>query len=203
MTRRLKNNFMVLPKYWYRLGERRQLVAASIEALHGQALRADPTTPAAIKDFEAMVIDHMCPDLPAHLCTGDDGVSFREKTKANFLAMKGWTNAATVVLASQARGETPYVDQIEAERRGAICIECPKHTHGICTTCNGFRAVVMKLLLGRKTKYDNRLDVCAACGCMLTGKVWLTTPVLDEIDSRNKVMPTDYADRCWRRHTEP
>lgn len=86
------------------------------------------------------------------------------------------------------------VSQEEAERRAAICIECPhnKVVHG-CFGCHGVGEVISKLIDGRQTSVDQKLHQCSAChGCMLGPKVFLPREVLDT---------SAYADKlpsfCW------
>lgn len=199
MSRRLSNPFMVLPKYWFSINEHRQIQAGSLEALHSLALRADPEhIPAALGAFSDMVMDEMCKDLPKGLCTG--GSESLKMNKATFPALKAWVRAVRETVATVAVGEDPFVDRVEAERRAAICVECPANKHGgTCLSCTGFSAASRIFLRGRKTIYDAKLDTCRSCGCLLKTKVYIKTELLDRIDERNGVAVDDYEDRCWRR----
>ena len=95
-------------------------------------------------------------------------------------------------LESKLRTKPTYVDQEEADRRAAICVECPRNTMnwkpGSCQTCvkNADRAVAI-LLSGRK---PHPLGVCATLAQVNTVSVYLNDPKVENIE-----LP----DFCWRR----
>ena len=202
MTQRLNNPFLVLPKYWFQLSETRQIVAGSLEELYTRCAKADPEgIPADFNIFSEMVIDAMCPELPRGLCSGN---STKVTVFTSFPELKGWINAAKEVVKTGVTGGKLFVDSIEAERRAAICLECPLNKHGgLCLSCTGFNALSTMILSGRKTIYDKKLGACSACKCLLKTKIHLSTEVIDSIDARNSVELGAYDERCWRRTETP
>ena len=199
MTQRLNNPFLVLPKYWFQISETRQISASSLETLYTKCASADPEgIPADFKVFSEMVIDAMCPELPRGLCSGD---ATKVKVFTSFPELKGWINAAKEVVKTGIAGGELFVDKVEAERRGAICLECPSNKHGgLCLSCTGFNALSSMILAGRKTIYDGKLGACNACKCLLKTKIHLSTEIIDKIDAKNGVETEAYDERCWRRN---
>lgn len=89
------------------------------------------------------------------------------------------------------------VDAEEANRRAAICAQCPLNVDvGFCEGCRGVLKRVADTVGDRSTPLDNSLRNCAACGCVLRLKVWVPTKVLDQVEA-NDLPP--YTQECWRR----
>lgn len=96
----------------------------------------------------------------------------------------------------QAGGDM-FVSQEEAERRAAICSECPNNAAiGGCVGCNGVRALVSKVRGSRTTAQDSRLRQCTVCGCDNQVKVWLKDSVVD-----NEGL--NFPDHCWAKKPSP
>ena len=90
------------------------------------------------------------------------------------------------------------VDQEEADRRAAICAECPLNKEfGLgCQGCRGLLARAKDALGSRATGHEDKLKDCLACGCTLKLKVWIPTEVLDK-GEQGSAKP-EYASGCWR-----
>ena len=78
-----------------------------------------------------------------------------------------------------------------ATERAKVCASCPlnmKQTK--CGSClNALKATAKLILKGKKsTIYDSKLNECAACGCMLSVKVFY--PLVEEDD-------VNYRPGCW------
>lgn len=101
------------------------------------------------------------------------------------LSAKQYIAAAFAYL--HARTLTPeelFVTQEEAERRAAICLNCPRNVH----TVNGRtkqdpglgQSKFVQLAKGRTTTVDNSLNLCGVCTCVLTGKVHISPQIIKE-----------------------
>ncbi len=82
------------------------------------------------------------------------------------------------------------VEPVEAERRAAICRQCPKAEPVLgCITCKqGLNALVNQ---------PYRLDVpegCGACGCWNHAKAWIPREHLGNVND------FPYWENCWMRH---
>lgn len=94
----------------------------------------------------------------------------------------------------------PLVDQAEADRRAAICINCPnnvafaKPCAGICQEL----AVVVNSIKGaRRTKYDDSLKACRVCKCFNAAQVWVNYDLLRK--TVTKQQDAYWPDFCWKR----
>lgn len=84
----------------------------------------------------------------------------------------------------------------ESERRAAICAACPENVemvHGCfgCTTLGPPIAEATRLLGNMKTTLDDKLNYCAACGCVLKLKVHTPEEFLKDDH-------VTYPENCWR-----
>jgi hypothetical protein len=96
--------------------------------------------------------------------------------------------------------ERKLVDRAEAERRAAICAQCPLAGHiGSCWGCYAIYRKIRRMLKGAPIDMDSQKRWCLACGCYLPGKLWLTNEGLDKAEAGDR---PDYAARCWRRESE-
>lgn len=87
------------------------------------------------------------------------------------------------------------VPRAEAERRHAICMECPLSTElGLCMGCTGFLRLVEKALKNNPIPSVPKKDTCGACGCRLNLKCWIEN---DTLDKAEKTRPA-YHESCWR-----
>jgi len=88
------------------------------------------------------------------------------------------------------------VDQGEADRRAAICAECPMRTRQtFCMGCMGLRAVNEALIGHREVSNASELGSCAVCGCVLKVKVWFP---LESTDNEG----LEYPPHCWAHQSQ-
>ncbi|MAE87949.1 MAG: hypothetical protein CMB80_34760 [Flammeovirgaceae bacterium] len=85
------------------------------------------------------------------------------------------------------------VDQEEADRRAAICAQCPKNVkiEG-CTGCFRLLQKVKDAIGESKTSSDHLLKGCEVCACSLQAKVWLPKEV-GHVNGKEQEWP----DHCW------
>jgi hypothetical protein len=87
------------------------------------------------------------------------------------------------------------VPQEEAERRAAICAECPMNVTGnFCTSCfmRNMVASTVAMVSGWKTSKDDKLKACGVCSCDLKIKVHVPKDQMNykELDGL-------WTERCW------
>lgn len=102
-----------------------------------------------------------------------------------------------------------FVPTEEAERRAAICSDCPKNVEVPgCTGCQGILAYVRDVLNRRAnhrgvepkiTSRDNKLKNCEVCGCVLEVKVHLP---MDVATYAKPPGGRAYPEHCWMHQTE-
>lgn len=86
-----------------------------------------------------------------------------------------------------------FVPREEAERRAAICVNCPANTKlGWCRKCQNLLGWAMRVMKGFQT--EAKPDVCARCGCLLRVKVWIPNALLDKAEKAK----VEYEPGCWR-----
>lgn len=91
------------------------------------------------------------------------------------------------------------VSQEEANRRAALCAQCPKNdkaSFSFCLGCSAQTAAakLAKMTLGWATPLDDKLKVCKICECSLVLKIWCRRETMDEPEFR-ELWPKDHA--CW------
>jgi len=90
-------------------------------------------------------------------------------------------------------GAIPYVDQLAAQTRANICLNCPQNVQWEtnCGNCNqNLIALSYQVRQGRRLGCDSGLRGCRAYGTALPVSVWLADPGGD-----NKYQPPSI---CWR-----
>jgi protein-arginine kinase activator protein McsA len=111
--------------------------------------------------------------------------------------VSAWKMMKSFYRAVEATWHEGQVSQEEADRRAAICAQCPKNTEKVTEFCIGCyaRSLVSKVndLLGSKrTAHDEKLKVCAMCHCDLKLKTWI--PKSGVVDKT-----IDWPSHCWVR----
>lgn len=90
------------------------------------------------------------------------------------------------------------VEQEEAERRAAICADCPRNIPiPPCQLCRSTVNLVGHWLIGKHTSKDEELKGCGVCGCSLATSVWVPVEPQREaltVDQK-KILPQ----RCWKK----
>lgn len=95
----------------------------------------------------------------------------------------------------QVAKDRAFVSREEAERRAAICMQCPLVGHASgCSACNAAFKSVSKLLTGFPLQMEPYKEFCGACGCYLPLKAWIPNETLDRAETEKP----PYHERCWR-----
>ncbi len=96
------------------------------------------------------------------------------------------------------------VDSSEAERRAAICRNCPNNvsfSKPCSGTCAELKALVNAIVGSRMTKYDEDLKSCQICGCFLSASVWVPLEVQMPSLTEQQKAQFEYAAQtvgCWK-----
>ena len=98
----------------------------------------------------------------------------------------------------QPKGGYPLVNAEEAERRGKICVGCPKNQAWRvgCRGCSSSTATVLAQLRKTQTsQYHGELSGCEIGGWDNQTAVWIPAEDLTVSDAQRQTMP----DRCWKK----
>lgn len=99
-------------------------------------------------------------------------------------------------------GESPLVEQDEANRRAEICARC-KFNVTFAKPCTGICAelavVVNAVKAGRSTPYDNDLHSCSVCGCFAAAHVWPRLDLLAKGISEEQKKQFAAVPNCWKQ----
>lgn len=102
------------------------------------------------------------------------------------------------------------VTQEEAERRASICAGCKFNVQiddaALCLGCFGLAARVMQIIGDRRSKLDDSLQFCGACGCSLKVVPFVPLDILNRAHL-NSDFTTDTGQTeadgapipCWRK----
>ena len=111
--------------------------------------------------------------------------------------VSAWKMMKKFYRAVEAAWHLGQVSQEEAERRAAICAQCPSNTDQLVDFCIGCstRDLVGKVtgfMQSKHTSQDAKLKTCARCHCRLALKIWM--PKEGMVDPE-----IQWPDHCWMR----
>ena len=145
------------------------------------------------EEMTARVEEYICAKVPKGFCKGD-----KDREHNPVFSIRSIRAATQLFTAKLFKGEDFFVDQEEANRRALTCANCPQNLHGICTGCVGseFQDILAQFVrAGRKTPYDQALDTCKVCGCLLRAKVHVSMEVLEKLPKHT------FPSNCWLYNT--
>lgn len=94
------------------------------------------------------------------------------------------------------------VDQATAEARAGICVGCDRNVRSegilkaLSTVGDTLHAIAeAKTGMELKTPFDDRLQSCSACGCVLATKIW--TPMDHILKGITPAVKEKLWDQCW------
>lgn len=149
-----------------------------------------------VGDVEADIETWICKQMRPGICVEDDARP--QKAPARFTAQNVISFAKSIAHVIKNGG---VVSQGEANRRGAICLGCPRNTNiGGCIPCSGVTTAVYSILGAKSTPYDNQLNECGTCGCALKAKIWIPKPDLEAQQQIQHAMDK-YPEFCWMRQS--
>lgn len=110
----------------------------------------------------------------------------------------------TKTLAAYKAAGSPWVGQLEANRRAAICAKCPLNLawSQSCSICNKAEDVVRAVVGNVRTDKDQQLMACSICGCALKGAVHIPNNILNHLNDaemNNAFELAAEAFSCWHR----
>lgn len=155
-----------------------------------------PNTMDVSDDIQDQICKRVGHEWCEHMKVGQWGFSVGWDTiQSGTKALMAWAVAAV-------KGENPYVDQAEADRRAEICSKCwaNKIIPG-CAGC-GLMDQVRKMLVEakgeRSTRYDDKLAACLVCGCANAAQVWVKPELLSgAMSDRQREAYAEIPD-CWK-----
>jgi hypothetical protein len=142
-------------------------------------------------DLSLQLMEEYCRVTGSNAC-GEEDTTASERQK--FMTM-----ASRFLRAMEDAATNGLVSQEEAERRAAICVQCPYNQAEKFSFCGGCSAKtaaakLARFALGRSTPLDGDLKTCSVCSCRLSLKVWVRREAMDEPSLRDKWAPS-----CWMR----
>ena len=157
-------------------------------------------------DLRTEVENWICAEHPEDCTEVDMNIPRRRK-----INLSDVIRGTRVMVAFKLAG-SPLVEREEAERRGAICKEChfnqrfDKPCTGICPE---LQTVVNAVVGHQGTHYDQYLNACSICACMLQAAIWIPLDIMDkgltdEMRAQfSKVtikMPSGFEIPCWKQY---
>ena len=141
----------------------------------------------------------ICEQSPDNCVFSAGGVPIRPPTLTKRDIYNG-----TLVLLKKKLGGAVNVDQAEADRRAAICSNCPANVmvRMPCgSTCADIEEMISKIIGSSKTQFDSKLNWCGICHCSLKAAVWVDLQVQCvgvEDDARAQFAKMKQAMGCWK-----
>jgi hypothetical protein len=119
-------------------------------------------------------------------------------TKEGLLAKASrFGHCVWLMLQAKLKGQSPFIEQDEAERRAGICVECPANLDSPeCKGCSDFAGAIIQKLGSLGTSHDEDLKVCSVCGCNNRAAVWVDGDILEQCSDADykKINP-----KCWKK----
>lgn len=146
-------------------------------------------------DVERHIQDQICRSLSgkAQIKFCDTGIPSPASRRIRLSEVVKFLTSAVQWLGAGA----PMVSQEEADRRAAICADCPWNVHVYgCAACHALSERTVDLLGDKRTSSDAHLKACGICGCSNRAQAWLPLDVLLS-DSGN----LEYPGHCWKAYS--
>lgn len=146
-------------------------------------------------DFERELERDLCASKPDE-CEYVDPAIPRKKR----LSFADVLNGTRVLLNFKLAG-SPLVDHQEANRRASICATCPFNVQfdRPCIRCGDLQDIVLKIIGGQGTPYDDNNKSCSLCGCYTAAHVWLPYSILETGLSDDMKKAFASLPFCWKR----
>jgi hypothetical protein len=213
MTRRIKSRSLVPRRGWRALQEDGEIVKGPsfkglLTAVSQYRMANGLPVPANIRRLvEEQICLAMEQDGEGEECGRCAYLS--EEDSKNPPALRDWKHgpgsllnfgrAAAVVVGEMAVGEPVCVSKEEAERRAAVCSQCPHNVNIVnCWGCGELGKVFRAIQGGLETSLDARLESCDRCGCALKTKVWITDDALTKVEREQGITGAEFPGWCWR-----
>lgn len=147
-------------------------------------------------DIEAQICMRVGYEWCEHMEAGKWGFKVDWDTiQAGTKSLMAWALAAI-------KGENPYVDQSEADRRAVICSKCWANQRipgcAGCGLMDKVRSLVTEAKGDRHTLLDDRLAACLVCGCSNQAQVWIRGDLLKGAMSDHQRACYEEIGGCWK-----
>jgi len=141
----------------------------------------------------------VCRSYPNECQIHDDRVPDRNRRYSITHVMQG-----TINMVRHKLNGSVLVDEAEAERRAAICANCPNNvsfSKPCSSNCPELKDLIQALVGSKKTSKDSLLKSCQICGCFLGISVWVPLEVQNKSLTDRQKMQFEYANQtvgCWK-----
>lgn len=148
--------------------------------------------------FEEEIEAYVCAHQPSE-CSNFD----TDKIRPRKLTLSDIITGTRTMLSFWWNGK-PIVQRAEAERRAAICVNCPnnvlfaKSCTGICAE---LREVVSDIINHQGTQFDSRLHSCQICGCFLQASIWIDSKLQVDVLTPEQQAQFETVDPCWKKRS--
>jgi hypothetical protein len=137
-----------------------------------------------------LVLNHYLCSLPINV-----GKCIQEPLKRGFMQyMKG----GLALVQQLFYGEKNMVDKEEADRRGAICADCPSNVKIDDGYIKWADDLALHTIGDKKSSYHDKLFNCEACSCPLRCKVFYKGPFVLSVEEVQKMKAAKKD--CWQLH---
>lgn len=147
-------------------------------------------------DFEKELERDLCASKPEE-CEWVDAAVPRKRR----LSFQDVINGTRVLLNFKLSG-SPLVDHQEANRRAAICSTCTFNTvfdRPCGGRCGELNEIVLKIIGGQGTPYDDPSKSCGLCGCTTAAHVWLPLDILATGLNDDMKKAFNSLSWCWKK----
>jgi hypothetical protein len=171
----------------------------------GESLREIVPQIAAHRAYKGLPAGDVSLDVQRQLCVSlGDGVCSAEPGE-DYRPVKDLTASMTTSMAvsfgrflvAHFAGGGELVPKEEAERRAAICRNCPLNKPSKLCSCHAAYKVIEFMVPNDRKPAG--ISVCMACGCSLQAKVNVPLPVVHAALPEGLVLPS----WCWQRPATP
>jgi len=132
------------------------------------------------ENLDALIEDYVCRNVVYGACIGEDPRAPGDRPLTYFEVVEA--------LEKFFRGrDRQLVEPREAEQRGLVCIKCPMHSLGMCTSCNELRQQTRRFVKNRALLLDNQLGICRVMRIPTNGLIHVA-----EFDSK-----LTFPENCW------
>lgn len=150
-------------------------------------------------DFEKELERDLCASKPDECIWVDPAIPKNRK-----LSFSDVVRGTTVLLNFKLAG-SPLVDTQEANRRASICSNCifnVQFDRPCAGKCGELNEIVLKIIGGQGTPYDNTTKSCAVCSCYSAAHVWIPMEILDTGLTDDMRKAFNSIQHCWKKLKE-
>jgi hypothetical protein len=146
-----------------------------------------------VDDLDNLIQSQICLGLTTEECRPLPGEDYRPVSNLTQRLTADMAASANKAFFEFAKGGFHFVDKAEADRRAAICRNCPFNTPASGCSCHGIYRTIEFLIPSARRQPG--LSVCMCCGCSLQAKVNMPDDVVRASLSPEVSLPP----WCWQQ----